>query len=203
MCRVPARRGLSLLEVLVAMAILVSSVAVIGQLVRQSNDMARSAKNRSLAALRCQSKMAEIISGAQPMTVGQGNFEEDPDWSWHLTTEQGPVQGLWLVTLTVGRDLPGGGRDEFSLKEMVLDPAARGSTADTATITGDDTQDSSSGSGSSGSSSSGSSSSGSTPSTGGSTGGSTTPSTGGGTGGTRTGGGTTGGTRTGGSRGGS
>jgi general secretion pathway protein I len=62
------RRGFSLLEVILALAILAASMAALGQLVTFGLQHARRAEDMTQAAIACESIMAEIVAGARPMT---------------------------------------------------------------------------------------------------------------------------------------
>jgi len=174
------RRGVSLLESLVSLAILLISLVVINRLLDTAGMQANRVRERSLAAQLCQSKLAEVVAGV-PQSGGSGDFEELPGWEWDTNTEQHEVTGVLRVRVSVRRK--GDDVAAFSLDQFIVDPSKRGSAFDTATPSGSDGtgQDSSSGS----PSSSGSmGTTGSTPSTGGtttrpSTGGTTAPPTGG------------------------
>jgi prepilin-type N-terminal cleavage/methylation domain-containing protein len=126
------RRGLSLLEVLVALAIFLFSLIVLGRLVVMGSDTALDVQYQSQAAQLCQSKMAEVVSGVVPLnSQNEVPFDEDPDWTWSLECEQNSIAGLWNVTVHVVRQRPDGGRNECSLSQMMLDPSVRGSALDT------------------------------------------------------------------------
>src|SRR5438094_1510135 len=58
------RRGVSLLESLISVAILFISVISINQLLDTAGQQAELVRQRSLAAQLCQSKMAEVVAGA-------------------------------------------------------------------------------------------------------------------------------------------
>ena len=59
------RRGLSLLEVILALAILALSMAAIGELIRIGTRSARGAEDFTRGQILCESKLSEIISGVQ------------------------------------------------------------------------------------------------------------------------------------------
>jgi type II secretion system protein I len=146
------RRGINLLEVLVALGIFLGSLAVLSQLVSMSADRAAQVRLQSRGAQLCQSKLNEVVSGVQQLSSDNGSFDEAPEWTWTLDCEQGDAPNLWNVTVSVKRDTGEGTPVEFALNQMVLDPSARGSTFDTpAASTSTDTSGSSS-SGSSGAS---------------------------------------------------
>src|SRR5262249_3805539 len=107
------RRGLSLLEVLIALTIFLLGMIAIGQLVIMAGDRAVEVKLESQATQLCQSKLAEIVSGAVPLSAqGEVPFDEAPDWQWSLEAEQANVSGLWQVKVRVSRQQPDGTKIE-------------------------------------------------------------------------------------------
>jgi len=192
--RSPARNGMTLLEVLLALAILLLSMAALSQLVGTASDQALQVQMQSRGTRLAQSKMAEYVAGVVRLeSGGSGNFEEDaePDWNWEATTQsEGSAAGLYLVTITVSRDSRSLGRVETSLTQYVLDPRMKGNIPAKATTTPTTTTDTASTTSSA--SSTGSTSSTTTPTTG------STPTSGSSTGGSSTRGGSTGGSSSGG-----
>jgi prepilin-type N-terminal cleavage/methylation domain-containing protein len=162
-----ARRGLSLLEVLVALAIFLFSLIVVGRLVVMGADTALDVQYQSQAAQLCQSKMAEVMAGVVPLNPqNEVPFDEDPEWTWTLDCEQNNIAGLWNVTVKVSHLRGPGFKNECSLNQMMLDPSIRGSALDQLPST---SSSSDTGTGSGGSSTQGGSSttgSGSSPSAG-------------------------------------
>jgi general secretion pathway protein I len=155
------RSGLSLLEVLLSLAIFLLSLVALGQLVAFGSDRARDVQYLSIASVKAQSKMNEVIAGAVGMTgTGDAAFDDDSDWSWALTTETDSPPGLFRVTVTVSRQRPDGSKFEFKLNQFVLDPTLRGNTDGSATGTDDGTGTTGSSSSTTGSSSSSGSTSG-------------------------------------------
>jgi general secretion pathway protein I len=145
------RAGISLLEVLIALAIFLLALIGISQLVTLGTDRAQDVRRQAQAIQLCQAKMAEVAAGAVAVSSSQSNtpFDEDPTWEWSMDSEQGSVAGLWTVTIRVSRPRPDGSRIETSLCQMILDPSLRG-----AATTAASSSSSSTGSGQSGSSSS-------------------------------------------------
>jgi hypothetical protein len=140
--------------VVLALAIFLASMAALAVLVNAASTRAVLAQQRQDAIFKCQSKLAELASGAVPLgSQGDTPFDEDNSWLWSADVSQN-VTGLWTVALTVSRDTSGGGEPvQVTLTRMMLDPSIRGNTADSPL---------SGGSSSDGSDSSSSSSSGST-----------------------------------------
>src|SRR5262245_19086231 len=132
-----ARRGLSLFEVIVAMAVFLISLIGLTYILNISGNMAIQARDRSHAAHLAHAKLAEVAAGAVPLE-GQGDvpFEDEEDYLWSLTAEPGGAANLFNVTVTVKRQRPDGHTVEVSLSQMVLDPKTVGTLYDTpATIT--------------------------------------------------------------------
>jgi len=133
-----SRRAFSLLEVIVALAIFLMSIVVLGQLVTMGGERALDIDHEGEAALLAQSKMAEVIWGAVPLqSTSDQSFDEAPDYKWSLTADQNStVANLWNVTVTVSRNRGDGSNVESVLSQMILDPSVRGSSQDTITISG-------------------------------------------------------------------
>jgi type II secretory pathway pseudopilin PulG len=145
---------LSLLEVILAIAILGLSLAVIGQLVRLGSRNARFARDSATAQMLCESKLSEIAAGILPAeSMNLAEFAESPDWYYSVQAEPAPQDGLISVRVTVQSDLDDTPNTiVFALTRWIVDPAAEYDTNSQAGST-------SSGASGSGSSSGGASSS--------------------------------------------
>jgi len=145
--------GLSLLEVILAIAILGLSLAVIGQLVRLGSRNARFARDSATAQMLCESKLNEIASGIVPAESNNlAEFPEFPDWYYSVQSEAASQEGLISVRVTVQsatEETPN--TIAFSLTRWIVDPAAEYDT----NIQVGSTSSGSSGSGSSNSNSTG------------------------------------------------
>ena len=83
------RRAFSLLEVIVAMAIFLMSIVVLGQLVTMGGERALDIDQQGEAGLLAQSKMSEVIWGAVPLqSASDQAFDEAPDYKWSMTADQ-------------------------------------------------------------------------------------------------------------------
>ena len=132
--QVPAnRRGLSLLEVLIALTIFMMGMIAIGRLMTMAGERALAVKLEGQATQLCQAKLAEVVSGAVPLSAQSDMaFDEDPDWHWSLEANQDGANGLWHLKVKVSRDQPGGSKIECAISQFMLDPSLRGSTLDVA-----------------------------------------------------------------------
>ncbi len=132
------RSGFSLLEVILALAILTGAIAVLGELGRLGLHNARIARDTTQAQLLCESKLAEIAAGITvPEPVNGAKFETivgDGDIAWLYSIETADVdqQGLVAARVTVAQDLPAEKRPvEFSLERWVIDTASTSYTGST------------------------------------------------------------------------
>ena len=99
------RNGLSLLEVILAIAILGGSLVVIGQLLRSGVIHAINTRLNTEATLLCDAKMAELSAGVLELkSYGQTTIQDSPGWYYEVDLQQSGEQGLLLVMLTVGQE---------------------------------------------------------------------------------------------------
>lgn len=116
------------------MAIFLISVIAILQLILMGGERAMEVRLQTRTSMRCQSKLAEVMIGAQGLSdTGYANFEgeADKDLQWRMQAKQVPdVEGLWIVNVWVKADLTTGNAVESYLSQMVVDPANRGTTFD-------------------------------------------------------------------------
>lgn len=125
-----ARGGMTLIEVLLSLTIMLMALAAIGQLVSLGSDHGMQARLYARGGRLAQAKMAEVEAGVVPVTAGgSGTFDgEDSVWSWTVDAQpQGPAN-LYLVTVTVTRDYRGTPLP-IPLSQMLMDPATMGSAA--------------------------------------------------------------------------
>ena len=130
--------GFSLLEVVLALAILAGSIATLGEVARRSLRNAQIARDSTQAQLLCESKMAEITAGITlPDTVTDVPFEslgsesgingimgdDKVVWLYSISLESTDEPGIATVCVTVTQDLPENKRIKpFSLVRWIPDP---------------------------------------------------------------------------------
>jgi len=161
------RPGLTLLEVLLAMAILLLSLVGIGKLVDFGSDRAVEAKFQASGTRLAHSKLAEVEAGFVAVSSeSSGTFEdqEEPEWSWSVSPTPEGTTNLYQVTVRVSRDFKGR-VFEVSLTQFIVDPTTLGSAAqaEKPTESTDSGSGSSTGTSTSGSSSSAGTTGGTTP----------------------------------------
>lgn len=153
------RRGLSLLEVVLALAILAMSVGLLSQITRQAADNGLMAQRLATAQILCESKMAEVLAGAIPLTSTSWTPITDStrngNWNYQIQTINADRPNMIGVRLSV-TDVPDSTSENpelFFIVRWMIDPSLGLDTAPQASETG--TTGGTSGSSTSGASSSG------------------------------------------------
>lgn len=117
------RSGITLLEVLIALAIFLGAVAVIGQIVATGSQAAIDAEQQAEAVRRCETVLAEALAGSLPLENSAAGFEDDPDWSWSVSVLEGPhVDLLSLEVVVVHVDQFGNEDERFTLVRWLRNP---------------------------------------------------------------------------------
>ena len=95
-------RGLSLLEVILALAILGVSMSAISQLFFLGSRSASQATLRNEANILADTKMAELVAGIlEARSTGQTGIAEAPGWVYSIKMDDGDQPGLLVATVTV------------------------------------------------------------------------------------------------------
>jgi general secretion pathway protein I len=99
------RSGLSLLEVILALAILAMSVALLSQITKQSTDNGLMAQRLATAQMLCESKMSEVLAGAIPLTTTPWTPITDSlrngNWNYQIQTVTAQQKDMVGVRLSV------------------------------------------------------------------------------------------------------
>jgi prepilin-type N-terminal cleavage/methylation domain-containing protein len=143
------RRGFTLLEVMLALAILVGALAVLGELGRTGTRCAKISRDLTRAELLCESIMNEITAGiitpdtvqgatvvdpVQGTTDNQTASDDDAPWVYSIDLQTIDQDGLMAVTVTVSQDLPAAQHPVgFSLTRWIPDPDIEASDTSTQT----------------------------------------------------------------------
>ena len=98
---VSARRGFSLLEILIAAGILVGSLVVLSELAAIGRQHAEDARQLTAAQTLCETKLNEILAGVQPAEPAEDQpLDDAPGWRYTLAVEQLPQPGLLQLSVT-------------------------------------------------------------------------------------------------------
>jgi prepilin-type N-terminal cleavage/methylation domain-containing protein len=135
------RTGLSLLEVMLAIAILGLALATMGELVRIGTQAAGEARDLTKAQILCEGLMSEVAAGVIPLESAEETpLELDPEWTYSVTV--GPIDegGLLGVTMMVQKVVEDSERPVyFTLTRWMIDPLLE-QVVDSETILGGESE---------------------------------------------------------------
>ncbi|QDT93519.1 type IV pilus modification PilV family protein [Gimesia algae] len=136
------RAGLTLLEVLISLSIFLGALTALSQLIGIGSRAAVQTQLRTQAIFRCQSILAEVLAGAQPMqSVSMSAFDDDSEnWKWSLNVEPGDYENMLKLTVLV--QYAGDSEtvtSSYQLIRQVRDPAMLLDAANTVETTTDTT----------------------------------------------------------------
>ena len=116
--------GFTLLEVILALAILAGAVAAIGELVRVGVHNAEVARQLTRAEMLCEGISDQIAGNAISATSASGvQCDDDPRFLYSVSVDQANQSGLLTVQVTVVRDLPAGEHPvPFKITRWMVDP---------------------------------------------------------------------------------
>lgn len=99
-----APRGMTLLEVMLALLVLVVALSGIATLTSLGRQSGADARDLTMGQLLCEGKMAEIAAGVTAAGNTQGRFPNDPDWTFSVSSSATDTPGLLNVRVTVTQD---------------------------------------------------------------------------------------------------
>ncbi len=123
------RAGLSLLEVVLALAILAVAAALLAQVTKQATDNGLMAKRLSTAQMLCESKMSEVLAGAIPLTSSSWTQITDSgrrgSWYYQIqtTTAERPNMIGVRLSVTDQPDTTNGNPELFYIVRWMIDPS--------------------------------------------------------------------------------
>lgn len=100
---VTRRRGMSLLEVMLAIGILLGSVMVLSRMAFLARRHAHGAEDRTGAQIHCQNIMEELLAGARPLRSVSPELLEGGLWAYMVDVESIETGELKRVAVTVER----------------------------------------------------------------------------------------------------
>lgn len=118
------RSGMSLLEVMLALMLLATSIGVMAQLIGIGMRAAADARALTRAEVMAESIMAELTSGsAIPTSVMNAPCPYDVRWSYSVILEQTPYTGMVLVLVVVQQADTTKMPVQYSLARLLRDPS--------------------------------------------------------------------------------
>lgn len=101
------RHAFSLLEVIIATAILAASAVMLMSLFATGDRHARRADERTMAQMLCHSKLDELLADpSQIIPIEANTFRQYPGWLWALHVQPTMVDGFVQLRVSVSR-IPG------------------------------------------------------------------------------------------------
>ncbi|MEX2092072.1 MAG: prepilin-type N-terminal cleavage/methylation domain-containing protein [Pirellulales bacterium] len=100
--------GFSLLEVVLALAILAGALAALGEVMRLGDQNAAAAADESQAEMLAESVMSELLVGARSLANVSGAvlpLEDDPPWAVSIEIQPTEYQELVAVRVSVAQQL--------------------------------------------------------------------------------------------------
>jgi len=126
--KLQAKKGMSLLEVVLALAILAMSAAILATIARTATDNGLIAHRLATAQILAESKMAEVVTGAIPLQGAVGWMQITDTvpsgiWYYQVQTETGTRKDMVGIRLSVTDQA---GMDEnkevFYIVRWMIDP---------------------------------------------------------------------------------
>lgn len=127
-------RGFSMLEILLALAILGGSLAVLSQIADIGMSAARESRDLAASRILCQTKLSEVLldamSGIAPQSVSTAPFDVPFDsqsssvYQYSVTVQPAPIDGLLAIQVLVESVDPDNGavRTRYALTRWTIDP---------------------------------------------------------------------------------
>lgn len=126
------KRGFTLLEVILALAIFVGAIAVLSRLLVVGVENAETAQWQSQAWLIAESRWSELESGIRTLNdSGPYEVEEMPGWQWSIQATSSNLPSLYNVTLIVECVTNGPGMGtRIQLSRFYFDDSSSSSTSE-------------------------------------------------------------------------
>jgi general secretion pathway protein I len=120
-----ARRGLTLLEIILALTIFFGAMAALSQLSWSGSRSAIQARLKTQAIIRCEAKLAEVLAGAESLQPKTNvAFPDDPKWTYSVSIGESQFPDLLAVQVMVAHS---GGSSlanvQFTLNRWMRDPS--------------------------------------------------------------------------------
>lgn len=116
------RRGITLLEIVLALGLAAVAMSLLAQLVAIGSDAAASARDRSTAQVVAESVMAEFTSGVAAPVGTSGVWEADPMWAYDVSVASGTSATMNVITVTVAHNVESARPTTFSLTQWLAIP---------------------------------------------------------------------------------
>jgi type II secretion system protein I len=122
------RAGLTLLEVVIALAIFLIALVPLMSLITMGGETALDIGDQAQASMLAQSKLDSVKAGVEPLNTNGSIDIGNRTWNYTIECSQADVENLYLCKITVKTDRPNGTTIQADLSQLVFDPNYRGST---------------------------------------------------------------------------
>jgi general secretion pathway protein I len=126
--RAGVRGGITLYEVVIAIAIFAGAVAALSEALTTATRAALQSRMQSQAVLLCETKMAEVVAGATPATSsGEVPFTDAglEGWTWNVNVAPAAHAGINQVEITVNNRQAANSVDaSFTMTRLLRDQQA-------------------------------------------------------------------------------
>ncbi|MBD3673984.1 MAG: hypothetical protein HUJ26_10715 [Planctomycetaceae bacterium] len=118
------RSAFTLLEVVIAVAVLLGSITALFQLMNHGHRASVQAQFRTQAVMLVDTKLNEAVAGVLTLQSTTDEESEDyPGWLWSMSVDDAGIEGLLQVTVTAHRDGDTTvSAHEYSATRFVRDP---------------------------------------------------------------------------------
>jgi len=108
-----------------ALSLFLGAITVLAQIVWNGQRAAIQARLRTEGAFRCETKLSEILAGAEPFQSQQGiSFPDDPQWTWTAIIGPGSYPELMHLQVSVQHHSQNPlAITEFRLERWTRDPS--------------------------------------------------------------------------------
>jgi general secretion pathway protein I len=118
------RAGLTLLEIILALALFFGALAALSQMTWNASRAAVQARLKTQAILRCEAKLAEILAGVEPLQMkSQQPFPDNSQWVYSVLVAETAYPNLLQIEVRVSHMGQAKlANVDFSLRRWMRDP---------------------------------------------------------------------------------
>lgn len=116
------RRGITLIEVLVATAIFLGALTAVLGIINLGHESRLSARLEAEAVVRCETVMGEYIAGIREMVAAKEQFDDDDRWRLTTSVEDADGESLLKIVVTIEHMAGEEANAYFQLTRYIRDP---------------------------------------------------------------------------------
>ena len=116
------RKGLTLLEIVLSLALAGVALSLLTQLVWMGNRAAAFSRDQTKAQLIAQSVMAEFTSGVAEPASTSGDWLTDPSWQFGVDVTPSASGTMYIITVTATHNVETNNPASFKLTQWLAIP---------------------------------------------------------------------------------